>query len=74
MKNVITPGPDGISVEFYKKLWHIIGDGFAMTLNKFINCRQEMKWKSFKQPKITIYKKSDPTDIRNYRPIFVVDC
>ena len=60
MKNGKTPGPDGISVEFYKKIWHIIGDDFAMFLNKFVNCRQEIEWKSFKQAHITlIYKKSD---------------
>ena len=74
MKNGKTLGPDGISVEFYKKFWHIIGDDFAMFLNKFVNCRQEMEWKSFKQAYITlIYKKSDPTDIRNYRPISLLN-
>ena len=74
MKNGKTPGPDGFRVEFYKKFWHIIGNDFAMILNKFVNCRQEMEWKSFKQAYITlIYKKSDPTDIRNYRPILLLN-
>ena len=74
MENGKTPGPDGISVEFYKKFWHIIDDDFAMILNKFVYCRQEMEWKSFKQANITlIYKKSDPTDIKNYRPILLLN-
>ena len=74
MKNGKTPGLDSIRVEFYKKFWHIIGVDFVMILNKFVNCRQEMEWKSFKQAYITlIYKKSDPTDIRNYRPISLLN-
>ena len=48
MKNGKTPGLDGISVEFYKNFWHIVGDDFAMILNKLINCHFEIEWKSFK--------------------------
>ena len=45
-----------------------------MILNKFVNCCQEMEWKSFKQAYITlIYKKSDPTDTRNYGPISLLN-
>ena len=74
MKNGKTPGPNGISVEFYEKFWHIIGNDFAMILNKFVNCRLEMEWKSFKQAYITlIYKKSDPTDLRNYGSISLLN-
>ena len=40
MKNGKMPSPDGISVEFYTKFWYIIGDDFAIILNKFVNCRQ----------------------------------
>ena len=36
MKDGKTPGPDGISVEFYKKFWRIIGDDFAMFLNNLL--------------------------------------
>ena len=74
VKNDKTPGPDGIKVEFYKKFRQVIGEDFAMILNKFVNCRQEMGWKSFKQAYITlIYNKSDPTDMRNYRPISLLN-
>ena len=45
-----------------------------MILNIFVNCCQEMKWKSFKQTyTILIYEKSDPTDKRNYRPISLLN-
>ena len=49
MKNGRTPDPNGINVEFYKKIWHIIGNDFAIILNKLANCRHEMERKSFKQ-------------------------
>ena len=45
-----------------------------MILNKFVYGRQEMKWKSFKQACITrIYKKSDPTVIKNHQPISLLN-
>ena len=69
MKNGKTLGPDGIKVEFCKNFWHIIGDNFAMILNKFVNCPQEMEWRSFKHAYITlIYKKFDPPDTRIIDP------
>ena len=44
MKNGKTSGPASVCVEFYKKFWHIIGDDFAMILDKFVNYRsQEME-------------------------------
>ena len=49
MKNGKTSGPDGISVEFYKKFWYIINSDLCMILNKLVYCRQEIEWNSFKQ-------------------------
>ena len=68
MKSGKTPGPDGIGIEFYKKFWHVIGDQFTVVMNEFINGHHEHN--NFKQGYITlIFKNSNPTDIKNYRPI-----
>jgi len=68
MKNCKAPGPDGISIEFYKRFWHVIGEQFTLVLNEILKGNYE--YKEYKQAYITlIYKKSDPADIKNYRPI-----
>ena len=72
MKSGKTPGPDGIGIEFYKKFWHVIGDQFTVVVNEFINGHYEHK--NFKQGYITlIFKISNPTDIKNYRPISLLN-
>ena len=72
MKSGKTPGPDGIGIEFYKKFWHVIGDQFTVVMNEFINGHYEHK--NFKQGYITlIFKNSNPRDIKNYRPISLLN-
>ena len=72
MKSGKAPGPDGIRIEFCKKLWHVIGDQFTVVMNEFMNGHYEHK--NFKQGYITlIFKNSNSTDIKNYRPISLLN-
>ena len=62
------PGPDGIPCEVLKaggrKLWSVLAKLFTDCLNM-----QQIpaKWKTSKT--VLLFKKGDPEDIKNYRPI-----
>ena len=67
-----TPGPDGLSAEFYKRYWLIIGVDFTKVVNEIFS--KVCSCKNFNQGYITlVHKKSDPTDISNYRPITLLN-
>jgi len=52
MKNGKTPGPDGISIEFYKKFWYVISDQFTAAVNAILS--GEYEYQFFKQAYITL--------------------
>ena len=68
MKGNKSPGFDGISVEFYKTFWLELGDLVVDSFNeayqkKLLTDSQNISILSL------IFKKGDPSNIRNYRPI-----
>ena len=59
---------DGISINFYKKFWELLGP----MLVKIFNFSFENKHLPFTQRQSLlnlIYKKNDPLELANYRPI-----
>lgn len=68
-----SPGNDGLSVEFYKTFWPVIGDMVIASLNEAFQIGELAA--SQKQAVITLIKKEgkDPLLIKNYRPISLLN-
>ena len=68
MKSNKSPGLDGITTEFYKTFWPILGNLLVQVFNE----SHEFETLSESQRKAVmslIFKKDDDEDISNYRPI-----
>lgn len=66
------PGPDGFSICFYLEFWDVLGNNVFRALEEFhskgVLCR------SLNSSFITVIsKKSQPVDIRDYRPISLLN-
>ena len=68
MKNGKAPGPDGITIEMLKAGGRKVWEQMAAIFTECIRSKRiPIHWKESKT--ILIYKKGDPQDIKNYRPI-----
>ena len=71
-ENCTSPGIDGVSIEFYKTTFHIIKNDLCDVINSMLN-------RKFIQRKIKtgitklIHKGGDEFDIKNYRPITLIN-
>ena len=67
-----SPGPDGISAEFYKAVFDIIKHDLRRVLNSFLTGRRMPA--KFKAGLITLVPKQEPfNDIDNFRPISLLN-
>ena len=67
-----SPGPDGITAEFYKKFWYLIKDKYL----QYINAAKESSFGKHKNTSVTtiIYKfKGKIYHLDNYRPISLIN-
>ena len=72
MANGKSPGPDGLTVEFYKNSWNVIAQDFTETINEIHQSAYiplEMKLGT-----VTLIHKKGETDLlKNYRPITLLN-
>ncbi|XGW24371.1 hypothetical protein V3C99_006072 [Haemonchus contortus] len=68
MKNCTAPGPDRIKPEHLKSIPPVIIKTLARLFTRYLSeCKVPTSWKTSKT--VLLYKKGDPDDIGNYRPI-----
>ena len=72
MPNNKSPGEDGIPVEFYKVFWNVISDDLLDVLQFGLNNGQ-LAYSQYLAVIILLYKKGSRSDIRNWRPISLLD-
>nr|CDJ95728.1 RNA-directed DNA polymerase (reverse transcriptase) domain containing protein [Haemonchus contortus] len=66
--NCTAPGPDGIKPEHLKSIPPVIIKTLARLFTRYLaECKVPASWKTGKT--VLLYKKGDPDDTGNYRPI-----
>ena len=68
MKGNKSPGLDGLSIEFYKTFWPELGDLIVESFNEAFQDQLLVNSRNVSILSL-IFKKGDPSDIKNYRPI-----
>ena len=71
-KNNKSPGPDGIVFEFYKLFWGVIGNDMYEVLKTGLQ-EEELAYSQYLAAIILLYKKGPRPDIRNWRPISLLN-
>ena len=72
MTNNKSPGPDGLTVEFYKTHFNVLGDAIVSMLNEVVS-ENEMATSQKEALISCIFKKGDKCDISNWRPISLLN-
>ena len=72
MTNNKSPGEDGIPVEFYKVYWNVISDDLLEVLHVGLDNGQ-LAYTQYLAVIILLYKKGSRADIKNWRPISLLN-
>ena len=72
MKNNKSPGPDGLCIEFYKLYWSVIADDLYDVFITGLEDRQ-LAYTQYLATIVLLYKKGPRPDIRNWRPIALLN-
>lgn len=72
MKPGTSPGPDGLTVEFYKTFWYVLREHLTVMVRNVVLGREVPA--SFKQGRIVLLpKEGDPKDPNSWRPITLLN-
>ena len=72
MPNGKSPGTDGLTVEFYKRFWDLLGEDLLLSLQSGLE--EKLLSESQRSSIITcLYKKGDRKDLSNWRPISLLN-
>ena len=72
MNNNRSPGPDGISIEFYKLFWNTVSKDLHEVFISGLEERQ-LAYSQYLAAIVLLYKKGPRPDIRNWRPISLLN-
>ena len=72
MKNNKSPGPDGITVEFYKAFWKELKDPLLKVYNNSFDI-EEMSYTQYLAIIVLLYKKGVRESVKNWRPISLIN-
>ena len=72
MKTNKSPGLDGLTVEFYKQFWPLLGDLLTLSFNESFE-ENELSNSQKISALSLIYKKGDPSSLENWRPISLLN-
>ena len=72
MKNNKSPGTDGIAIEFYKLYWGLVGEDLTEVLIEGLENKQ-LAYSQYLASIILLYKKGPRPDIKNWRPISLLN-
>ena len=72
LKTNKSPGDDGIVSEFYKEYWYLISEKFTEVLRYIFNANTLSK-SQYNAVLTLLYKKGEREDIRNWRPISLLN-
>ena len=67
-----SPGIDGLSTNFYRHFWKYLGPVLVKVLNSSYD-KQKLPFSQRQSILNLIYKKNDPLDLSNYRPISLLN-
>ena len=75
VKNMNTnksPGPDGLTVEFYRKFWDILAPHLVLVFNSCFQAGEMCESMKTSNTRV-IYKKGDRKSLKNWRPISLLN-
>ena len=72
MKRNKSPGPHGLTVEFYRKFWDILAPHLVLVFNSCFQAGEMCESMKTSNTRV-IYKKGDRKSLKNWRPISLLN-